>query len=99
MNILWVKIGGLWPLNAGGRLRSFHILSELSRRHRVTVLTTHAPGEDPHALAGQLPDCDRVTSLPYPAPKAGNLQFVGALARPWLSPLPGHGLEWRLAAP
>ncbi|HMC20889.1 MAG TPA: glycosyltransferase [Thermoanaerobaculia bacterium] len=98
MNILWVKIGGLWPLNAGGRLRSFHILSELSRRHRVTVLTTHAPGEDPHALAGQLPDCDRVMSFPYAAPKAGSLQFVGALARSWLSPLPVDVLKWRVPA-
>jgi len=98
LNIFWVKIGGLWPLNVGGRLRSYHILSELSQRHRVTVLTTHAPGEDPDALAEQLPDCDRVVSFPYAAPKAGSLQFVGALARSWLSPLPVDVLKWRVPA-
>jgi len=54
MRILWVKVGGLWPLNTGGRLRSFHILSELSRRHEITVLTTHGPQDDAEELARQL---------------------------------------------
>ncbi len=57
MNLLWVKVGGLWPVTTGGRLRSFHILSELSRRHRVTLLTTHGPGDDPDGLAAALPSC------------------------------------------
>jgi hypothetical protein len=54
--VLWIKVGGLWPLNTGGRLRSFHILSEMSRRHRVTLLTTHGPGDDVEGLAAALPD-------------------------------------------
>src|SRR5690606_32952276 len=29
LRILWVKVGGLWPANTGGRLRSYHIISEL----------------------------------------------------------------------
>ncbi|MGZ8830417.1 MAG: glycosyltransferase [Thermoanaerobaculia bacterium] len=98
MNILWVKIGGLWPLNMGGRLRSYHMLSDLSQRHRVTVLTTHGPGEDPDALARQLPRCERVESFPYAAPKAGSLRFAGALARSWVSPLPVDLLKWRVPA-
>ena len=97
MNILWVKIGGLWPLNVGGRLRSFHILSELSQRHRVTVLTTHAPSEDPDAAAKHLPNC-RVASFPHAAPKAGSVQFAGALARSWMSPLPVDVMKWRVPA-
>jgi glycosyltransferase involved in cell wall biosynthesis len=86
--ILWVKIGGLWPLHTGGRLRSFHIVSELARRHRVTVLTTHGAGEDPAALAERLPQCERVVSFPHVAPKQGSRRFGVALARSWLSPLP-----------
>ena len=88
LRIVWVKIGGLWPLHTGGRLRSFHIVSELSRRHRVTVLTTHRPDEDPAALAARLPHCERVVSFPHAAPKQGSRGFVGSLARSWLSPLP-----------
>ena len=86
--ILWVKIGGLWPLHMGGRLRSFHIVSELSRRHRVTVLTTHGPGEDPRALAERLPQCERVVSFPHLSGKLGSARFAWALVRSWLSPLP-----------
>src|SRR5207244_602046 len=69
MRILWVKVGGLWPLNVGGRLRSFHIIAELSRRHHVSVLTTHAPGDDPRELRAELPRCEGVASFPYTAPK------------------------------
>jgi glycosyltransferase involved in cell wall biosynthesis len=98
MNIVWVKVGGLWPLNIGGRLRSYHLVSELSRRHRVTVLTTHAPGEDPDALAKELPRCERVLSFAHTAPKAGSLRFAGALARSWMSPLPVDLWKWRVPA-
>ena len=98
MRILWVKPGGLWPLNVGGRLRSFHILSELSQRHRVTVLTTHRPEEDPHELTKHLPHCERVMSFPYSAPKAGTLGYAGALARSWTSALPVDLSKWRVPA-
>lgn len=88
MRILWVKVGGLWPPNTGGRLRSFHILSELSRRHRVTVVTTHAPDEDPDALRRELPFCERVVSVPRTPPKWHTWRFVAALARAWATGLP-----------
>jgi glycosyltransferase involved in cell wall biosynthesis len=93
MRILWVKVGGLWPLNTGGRLRSFHILRELARCHRVTVLTTHGPGDDPDGLAAQLPE-SRVVSLPHTAAKQGSARFALALARSWLSPRPVELLKW-----
>lgn len=88
MRILWVKVGGLWPLNTGGRLRTFHILSELSRRHRVILVTTHGPGDDPEALGAYLPRCERVVSVPYTIPKYGSALFTTALLRSWLSPYP-----------
>src|SRR6266566_3504553 len=98
MRILWVKLGGLWPLDVGGRLRSFHILSGLSQRHRVTVLTTHRPGETGDAAAQHLPHCERVMSFPHDAPKAGSLAFAGALVRSWTSSLPADLLKWRVPA-
>ena len=98
MRILWVKLGGLWPLNVGGRLRSFHIISELSQQHRITVITTHRPDEDPSELPKHLPHCERVISLPYAAPKAGSMRFAGALARSWTSGLPVDLSKWRVPA-
>ena len=88
LRILWVKVGGLWPLNTGGRLRSFHLLRELSKNHEVSVLTTHGPEEDPDALARQLPDCRTVRSLPHIPAKKNSARFFLDLARSWTSKLP-----------
>src|SRR5260370_38223993 len=97
MRILWVKLGGLWPLTAGGRLRSFHMLRELSHRHAVTLLTTQGPGEKAADLAAQLPETE-VRSLPHAAPKRSDPRFLVALARSWLSPLPVDLWRWRVPA-
>ena len=49
MKILWVKAGGLVPLDVGGRIRSFHILRELARRHQITLFTFYpAQANDRH---------------------------------------------------
>jgi len=87
MRILWVKIGGLWPPDRGGRLRSYHTIRELARRHRVVVATTHAPGEAPDCPE-TLPECEAVVSVPHRLPKQGTPAFALALARSWASPLP-----------
>lgn len=97
MRILWVKVGGLWPLNTGGRLRSFHTIAQLARRHRVKVLTTHSPADDPEGLAGRLADCEQVVSVPYALPGHDSARFALALLRSWLSPLPVD--IWRCRVP
>src|SRR5512143_687861 len=97
MRILWVKPGGLWPLNTGGRLRSFHLISELSRRHDVTVLTTHSAVDDTQGLASHLPACKAVESVPYTLPKRGTTRFGLAVARSWLSRYPADLWRWRPA--
>ena len=37
MKLLWVKSGGLLPLNTGGKIRSFNLLKELARKHEITL--------------------------------------------------------------
>jgi polysaccharide biosynthesis protein PslH len=50
LKILWVKSGGLVPPDTGGKIRSYQILRELSRRHQVTVgLFYNAEKNDSHA--------------------------------------------------
>ena len=98
MRILWVKMGGLWPSTTGGRVRSLHTIAELSRRHQVTVVTTHGVGDDPEGLARHLSNCDRVVSLPYIVPKRGSREFPRALFRSWLSPYPVDLWKWQVPA-
>ena len=97
MRILWLNVGGLWPLNTGGRQRSFHIISELAQRHRMTVLTTHGVGDDATGLAAHLPGCE-VVSVPYSLPKRDSRAFALALFRSWFSPLPVTLWKWRIPA-
>jgi glycosyltransferase involved in cell wall biosynthesis len=98
LRILWVKLGGLWPIDAGGRLRSYHIVGELSRRHRVSVLTTHPPGQDATAaLAARLPHVE-VVSTPFALPSRGTGRFALALARAWLARRPVEAARSRVPA-
>ena len=98
MRILWVKVGGLWPPNTGGRLRSFNILAELAREHRVTLATTHAPGEDPGALRAGLPQCADIISVPYSSPKWRSPRFPAVLLRSWASSMPVDIWKCRIPA-
>ena len=97
MRILWVKMGGLWPPTAGGRIRSLETLSCLSRHHHVTVVTTHGPGDDVDGLRRRLPECD-IVSIPFTAPRAGTPAFARALATSWCTPYPVDLWKWRAAA-
>src|SRR5262249_20219142 len=98
MRLLWVKVGGLWRPDRGGRLRSFHVIAELSRRHRVTVLTTHATAAEREGLRAALPGCEAVISVEHRLAKRGSAGFAAALVRSWLSPLPVDISQARLPA-
>ena len=44
LRILWLKTGPLHPLDTGGKLRTYHLLRELNRRHDVTYFALKEPG-------------------------------------------------------
>ena len=96
MRILWVKMGGLWPPTSGGRTRSLKLITELSRRHDVEVVTTHGEDDDPHGLATALSGCRRVVSFDYRVPKRGSASFPMTVARSWLSRDPVDLWKWRV---
>lgn len=98
MRILWVKIGGLWPPNAGGRLRSFHIVRELARHHELTVLTTHSSSEEASGQPAGLGSCIEVVSLSHRAPKRQTARFLLTIARSWFSGKPIDALRHSVPA-
>ncbi|HKW94463.1 MAG TPA: glycosyltransferase family 4 protein [Methylomirabilota bacterium] len=98
LRILWVKVGGLWPPTTGGRLRSLHMVDELSRRHRVGLVTTHPPGDDPTGLVSRLPGCERIDSIPYALPKQDTVRFARDVAGSWASRYPADLWRWRVPA-
>src|SRR5712664_287356 len=49
MKILWVKSGGLVPLDHGGKIRSYQLATALAQFHEVTLFTFYQPTpDDPH---------------------------------------------------
>jgi len=94
MRVLWVKMGGLWPLTTGARQRSFNMLSELARRNSVSVVTTSGPDDNPAELARALSHCDSVMSVAYAAPKYGSAGFIRALGRSYFSRHPLDLSKW-----
>src|SRR5262245_33758060 len=52
MRIIWVKAGGMFPLDSGGKIRSFHMAGELAKTHQLTLFTFCAEdaGEAQRAL-------------------------------------------------
>lgn len=38
LKILWLKTGALHPLDTGGKLRTYNMLKEFNRRHKITYL-------------------------------------------------------------
>ncbi len=67
MNILWVKAGGLVPPDTGGKIRSYNILRQLARDHRVTLVLFSSPQEN--ALQTELASIfQRVITVPLDLP-------------------------------
>lgn len=95
LRILWVKMGGLWPITSGGRLRSYHIIDELSRHHDVTVLTTTRADEAHISLSEKLPFCKGVKSFVFSPAKITDRRFITALAASWLTRLPVDLYKYR----
>jgi glycosyltransferase involved in cell wall biosynthesis len=46
MKILWVKHGKLFPVDAGGKIRTYHILRHLASRHDLTFASSYSGKED-----------------------------------------------------
>ncbi len=87
MKILWVKAGGLVPLDTGGKIRSYHILRELAKRHAVSLFTFYA--QHPNDVHEQLTELfERVICIPLqiPIPRSHGETFH--FARYVASPLP-----------
>jgi sugar transferase (PEP-CTERM/EpsH1 system associated) len=87
MRILWVKAGGLVPLDTGGKIRSYHILKELARRHQVTLYTYYRehPNDAHHRLDGLF---ERVVCRPLKIAAARGWRDCANYVRLFLSSYP-----------
>ena len=87
MRLLWVKAGGLVPLNVGGKIRSFQLLKALAERHRITLFTFYAEHpEDEHQTLEPL--FEDVICMPLAIPTGRGPRELLAYAGHLFSPQP-----------
>jgi sugar transferase (PEP-CTERM/EpsH1 system associated) len=83
MRILWLKSDLLLPLDKGGRLRTWHLMRHLARRHEITYLSFAEGVAD-----GMQEVARRVETVPRSDPAKGTLRFYADAAMHLVDPLP-----------
>ncbi|MBZ5683727.1 MAG: glycosyltransferase family 4 protein [Acidobacteriia bacterium] len=79
MKILWVKAGKLWPVDTGGKIRSFNILRHLARNHEVTLLSYYGGRRDAEyetAIAQQLPGAQTIYTAAPESTIAQSIDYI-----------------------
>jgi sugar transferase (PEP-CTERM/EpsH1 system associated) len=88
MRILWLKSDLLLPLDKGGKLRTWHLLRHLARRHQITYLAFADPDPAPGDVDGMREVASRVVTIPRVDPAKGTARFLADAALHLLDPLP-----------
>ena len=98
MKILWLNAGLLLPLDKGGKLRTWHLMRHLARRHDITYLSYTDPSETDEHRTGMREVCNRLETVPRSDPGKGTLQFYVDAARYLLNPMPYAIAKYRSPA-
>ena len=98
MNILWLNAGLLLPLDKGGKLRTWHVMRHLSRRHEITYLSFAEPGQPAADRDGMREVCARLETIPRSDPAKGTLGFYLDAARYLVDRVPYAVAKYRSAA-
>ena len=75
MNILWVKTELLHPVDKGGKIRTYNMLRELKRDHKITYLTLDDSTAGPDERAQAQEYCDELVCIPHVARPKFTLGF------------------------
>ena len=88
MKILWLNAGLLLPLDKGGKLRTWHLMRHLARRHSITYVCFSEPNEKKEHREGMVEVCNSLVTVARTDPSKGSLRFYADAARHLTSPLP-----------
>jgi sugar transferase (PEP-CTERM/EpsH1 system associated) len=88
MRILWLKTDLLLPLDKGGRLRTWHLMRHLARRHEITYLAFANPNDDAPHVEGMREVARVVETVPRVDVHKGSPRFFANVAWHLADPLP-----------
>ncbi|HEY8559749.1 MAG TPA: glycosyltransferase [Pyrinomonadaceae bacterium] len=88
MKILWLKTELLHPVDKGGKIRTYQMLKQLKKDHRITYLTLDNGESETDALDQAAEYADEVIAVPHRTSRKFTLPFYAELARNLGSSLP-----------
>jgi sugar transferase (PEP-CTERM/EpsH1 system associated) len=88
MRILWLKSDLLLPLDKGGKLRTWHLMRHLARRHQITYLSFADPDQPSADVDGMRKVAVRVETIPRRDPPKRSPRFYAGAALHLADPLP-----------
>ncbi|MGE0451157.1 MAG: glycosyltransferase [Vicinamibacterales bacterium] len=88
MRILWLKSDLLLPLDKGGKLRTWHLMRQIAKRHPITFLCFADPDQPRADRDGMAEVAARVVTVPRRDPAKGTAAFALDAARHLLNRLP-----------
>jgi polysaccharide biosynthesis protein PslH len=98
VKILWLNAGLLLPLDKGGKLRTWHLMRNLARRHHITYLSFSDPSQTEEHRTGMREVCHRLETVPRSDPAKGTLRFYADAARYVVDPVPYAVAKYRSPA-
>jgi sugar transferase (PEP-CTERM/EpsH1 system associated) len=98
MRILWLESDLLLPLDKGGKLRTWHLMRHLARRHEITYLAFAEPGQLQADVDGMRAVAARVETIARSDPPKGSRWFYLDAAFHVLDPLPYAVGKYRSSA-
>ncbi len=98
MHILWLKTELLHPVDKGGKIRTYHMLKELKRQHRVTYLTLDDGTAAPDAAERATEYCHELITVSHQTSAKFSARFYAELAQNLVSPLPYFVKKYKSAA-
>jgi polysaccharide biosynthesis protein PslH len=95
MQILWLNAGLLLPLDKGGKLRTWHLMRHLARRHEITYLSFADPDTTDEERLGMLAACQRLETVPRRDAAKGSVSFYLDAAKYLVHRLPYAVAKYR----
>ncbi len=95
MKLLWLNANLLLPLDKGGKLRTWHLMRHLARRHDITYVSFVEPGTPRAHVDGMREVCNRVETVTRADVAKGNVSFYADVVRHLLDPLPYAVAKYR----
>jgi polysaccharide biosynthesis protein PslH len=98
MRILWLSPNLLLPLDKGGKLRTWHLMRHLARRHSITYVSFADPDPPERDRSGMSEVCAELVTIPRQERSKGGLRFYAGVARHLLDPVPYAVAQYRSTA-